>query len=171
MAFETGTIAAAFDDAQAAEQAVADLWAAGFAQDRVDMVSGAQGLTEATPDMRNQAAAADGALVGAVTGASAGAIAGATLVMLIPGLGAVIGGGLLAGILGGAAMGAAGGTFLGPFAALMEEEDAHHYTSEVHAGRIVVLVRAFDRAPEAQEILTRHGGVQRNPLDAPQRIA
>lgn len=165
------TVAAIFDRQEDAEQAVAELWEAGFARDRVDMVSGSQGLTEATPDFTAQKDAANGALTGAITGAGAGAIAGALAFSLIPGLGTVIGGGLLAGILGGAALGAAGGTFVGPFAALLAEEDAHHYAQAVKEGHIVVLVRAFERADEARSILLHHGGRERNPAEAPARIA
>src|SRR5437764_664576 len=108
-----------------AEQAIIDLWRAGFAQDRVDMATRSQGVTDATPRFQVQKDAAEGALAGAVAGAGAGALAGAVAIALVPGLGTVIGGGLLAGLLGGAALGAAGGTFLGPFVALeMSEEDA-----------------------------------------------
>jgi outer membrane lipoprotein SlyB len=153
-----------FDHQPQAEAAVADLWGAGFARDRVDMVTRSQGVTEATPDLTMQKDAADGAVVGAFAGASVGAVAGAVATLLIPGIGIVIGGGLLAGILGGAALGAAGGTFLGPFVALgMDEASAHHYARHLDEGRTVVLVRAYERAAEASAILSRHGGHDRQP--------
>ncbi len=147
-----------FDHQAPAEQAVADLWAAGFARDRIDMVTKGHGQARATTDLTLQNAAADGAATGAMAGATAGAIAGAVAIMLVPGIGTVVGGGLLAGILGGAALGAAGGTFLGPFIALdMSEDAAKHYARQVDEGRTVVLVLAFDRAAEARAILARHG--------------
>jgi hypothetical protein len=153
-----GLVVGVFDHQAPAERAVADLWAAGFARDRIDMVTRSEGQTQATPDFTRQKDAAEGAVAGAVAGATAGAVAGAVAMLLIPGLGTVIGGGLLAGILGGAAFGAAGGTFLGPFVALeMNEEEARHYAREVDEGRIVVLVLAGDRAVEARAILARHG--------------
>jgi len=171
MAYERETVAAVFDRQTDAEQAVAELWEAGFARDRVDMVSKSQGRTEATPNFTEQRDAANGAAVGAVAGASAGAVAGALLFTLVPGLGTVIGGGLLAGILGGAALGAAGGTFAGPFAALLNEDEARHYAQQVQEGRIVVLVHAFDRSDEARAILTRHGGRMREAPEVPARIS
>jgi hypothetical protein len=147
-----------FDHLAPAEQAIEDLWRAGFPRDRIDMATRSQGVTAATPRFEYQKDAADGALTGAVAGASAGAVAGAVAGLLIPGLGAVIGGGLLAGVLGGAALGAAGGTFLGPFIALgVAEDDAQYYAHEVDEGRTVVLVQTPDRADEARAILERHG--------------
>jgi hypothetical protein len=147
-----------FDQPAQAEKAVAALWRAGFAHDRVDMATRSEGVTRGTPRFEIQKDAADGAAVGAVAGASAGAVAGALAALLIPGLGTVIGGGLLAGILGGAALGAAGGTFVGPFVALeMSEEEAHHYSRVIESGRTIVLVQTDDRADEARSILRQHG--------------
>jgi hypothetical protein len=156
-------VVAVFDHQTDAEKAVADLWAAGFARDRIDMVTRSQGQTQASPDLEGQKEAAEGAVAGAMAGLTAGAVAGGVATLLVPGIGTVIGGGLLAGILGGAALGAAGGTFLGPFIALgASEEHARHYARAVEEGRVVVLVLAFERALEARAILARHGG--REPL-------
>jgi hypothetical protein len=153
-----GLVVGVFDHQAPAERAVADLWSAGFARDRVDMVTRSQGETQATPNFTLQKEAADGAVAGALAGATAGAVAGAVATVLLPGVGTVIGGGLLAGLLGGAGLGAAGGTFLGPFVALgASDEEARAYARHVDEGRIVVLVQAFERAPEAQAILARHG--------------
>lgn len=148
-----------FDHQGPAEQAVQELWQAGFARDRVDMVTRSQGVTKGTPDLQRQKDAADGAVTGAVAGVSVGAVAGAVAFMLIPGIGTAIGGGLLATILGGAALGAAGGTFLGPFVALqMDEDEAHYYAHQVDEGRTVVLVQTETRVPEARVILRKYGG-------------
>jgi hypothetical protein len=151
-------VAAVFEHQHDAEQAVADLWKAGFARERVDMVSRSQGVTQATPGFTLDKDAADGAIYGALAGTATGTIAGGLAFLLIPGLGAVIGGGLLAGLLGGAALGAAGGSFLGPFAALAGDEAAPHYNQALEEGRIIVLVHAFDRADEARALLQKHGG-------------
>jgi hypothetical protein len=156
-------VAGVFEHRPQAEQAVVELWKAGFAHDRVDMVT-REGATEATPNLHLQHEAGDGAIAGAIGGAGAGAVAGAVAVMLVPGIGTVLGGGLLAGIIGGAALGAAGGTFLGPFIALeMSEDDAHYYARAVDEGRTVVVVKDPHRAGEAREILRRMGARERQP--------
>jgi hypothetical protein len=151
-----GLVVGVFDHQAPAELAVADLWTAGFARDRIDMVTRSQGQTQGTPDLTRQKDAATGAGPGG--GAVAGAVAGAVLTLLVPGIGTVLGGGLLAGIVGGAALGAAGGTFLGPFVALeIDEETAGHYARHVDEGGALVLVQAGERADEARAILARHG--------------
>jgi hypothetical protein len=147
-----------FEQQAQAEQAVAALWRAGFPHDRIDMATRSEGVTSGTPRFQIQKDAADGAVTGAVAGAGAGLIAGAIAAFLIPGFGTVIGGGLLAGIAGGAAIGAAGGTFIGPFLALeMSEDEAHHYSRVLDAGRTVVIVQTDDRADEARSILCQAG--------------
>lgn len=151
-----------FEHQAQAEEAISDLWRAGFAHDRVDMATRSQGLTEATPKLGLARDAAEGAISGAVAGATIGTVAGLAAFALIPGLGVVIGGGLLAGALGGMALGAAGGTFLGPFIALeMDEADAQYYAHQIDEGRTVVIVQTPDRVAEAQTILSRHGAVER----------
>lgn len=152
-----------FEHRPQAERAVIELWKAGFAHDRVDMVT-RDGATPASPNLHLQNEAGSGAVAGAVAGAGAGAVAGAVAVMLVPGIGTVIGGGLLAGLLGGAALGAAGGTFLGPFVALqMGEDDAHYYAKAVDEGRTVVVVKDPHRGDEARSILRRAGATERHP--------
>jgi hypothetical protein len=151
-----------FDHQRQAEQAIDDLWKAGFAQDRIDMVTRSQGMTRGTSRFTAQKDAAEGAVTGAAVGAGVGAAAGALALMLVPGAGLVLGGGLVAGVLGGAAFGAAGGTFLGPFIALeMEDDDALHYARAVDEGRTIVLILAPGRRAEARAILNRHGGRRR----------
>jgi hypothetical protein len=159
-------VAGVFDDARHAEQAIADLYQAGFALDKIDMVTRSQGETSATSDFGAQKNAADGAITGAATGAGVGALAGAATaaaIMLIPGVGIALGAGLLAGVIGGAAMGATGGSLIGPFIALeMSEEDAHYYARAVtEEGRTFVLVQTPNQQAEARVILTRHGGRDR----------
>jgi hypothetical protein len=155
-------VAGVFGRQAQAEQAIQDLWKAGFAQDRIDMATRSEGVTTGTSQFTPQKDAAEGAVTGAVTGAGVGAAAGAVAMLLIPGIGLVLGGGLLAGILGGAALGAAGGTFLGPFVALkMDEDEARYYSKAVDEGRTVVLVQTHDRQAEARAILDRHGAHSR----------
>jgi hypothetical protein len=155
-----------FEQPADAEKAVAGLWQAGFAHDRVDMVTRDQGKGPGTPRLEIQKDAGQGAAVGAAVGAGAGAAAGALTALLVPGLGTVLGGGLLLAALGGAALGAAGGPFLGPFIALeMSEEDAHHYSRQVKQGRTVILVHTADRQEEARTILRSHGGAERGSPD------
>ncbi len=159
-------VVAVFDDVRRAEQAVADLYKAGYALDKIDMVTRSQGETTATPDFAAQKNAAEGALSGAATGAGIGALAGAATaaaIMMIPGVGIALGAGLLAGVIGGAAMGATGGSLIGPFVALeMSEEDATYYTRAVKdEGRTIVLVQTPTSQAEARAILARHGGRER----------
>jgi hypothetical protein len=159
-------VVAVFDDARHAEQAIADLYQAGFALDKIDMVTRSQGETSGTPNFAAQKEAADGAITGAATGAGVGALAGmatAAAIMMIPGVGIVLGAGLLMGAVGGAALGATGGSLIGPFIALeMSEEDAHYYARAVKdEGRTVVLVQTPNRQADARAILSRHGGRDR----------
>lgn len=154
-----------FDHLPQAEQAIQDLWQAGFAHDRIDMVTRSQGVTHGTPRFERDKEAAEGAMTGAMAGAATGIVAGALAAVLVPGIGTILGGGLLAGVIGGiggGALGAAGGTFLGPFVALsMAPDEAHYYAKEIDEGRTVVIVQTEDRAAEARAILQRHGARDR----------
>jgi hypothetical protein len=153
-----------FEHRPQAEQAITELWKAGFAHDRIDMVT-RDGETAATPNLHLQTDAGNSAVTGAVGGAGAGALVGALAVTLLPGVGTVLGGGLLAGLIGGALLGAAGGAFVGPFLALeMNEDDAHYYAHHVDEGRTVVIVKTPDRIEEARSILQRAGAHERQPV-------
>lgn len=144
-----------FEQEAQAEQAVAALWRAGFAPDRIDVANRRIGIVQGTPRLQFQEDAAEGATAGAVAGATAGAVAGAIAGSLMPGVGTVLGG------IGGAALGAAGGTFLGPFVAMdISKEDATHYSHAVDQGRTLVIVRQFGRCDEARDILRDHGGFE-----------
>jgi hypothetical protein len=126
------------------------------------MVTRDQGKGPGTPRLAIQQDAGEGAWKGAAIGAGAGAAAGLITGLLLPGIGTVLGGGLLVAVIGGAALGAAGGSFLGPFLALeMSEEDAHHYSRQVEAGRTLVLVHTVDRQEEARALLRASGGIER----------
>src|SRR5262249_50791852 len=128
-----------FDHLPDAEKAIQELWQAGFAQDRIDMITRSAGRISATPRYHWNKEAAYGALAGAAAGATVGVVAGALATIIVPGLGAVLGGGLILSAIGGAAVGAAGGTFLGPFIALgMSSDEAHYYATEIDEGSTVV---------------------------------
>ena len=158
-------VAGVFDDVRQAEEAIADLYKAGFPIDRIDLVTRSQGETEGTPDFALQKNAADGTVAGAATGAAVGALTAAAIATLaVPGFGVVLGTGLLASMIGGAALlGAAGGSLVGTFLALeMSEDDAGYYARAVEKeGRTVVLVQTPDRRDEARALLARHGAHQR----------
>ncbi len=158
-------VAGVFDDVRQAEQAIADLYRAGFSIDKIDMVTRSQGETEGTPDFALQKNAADGTVTGAAAGAAVGALAAAAIATLaIPGFGLVLGSGLLASFIGGGVLlGAFGGSLVGTFTALeMSEDDAHYYARAVEReGRTVVLVQTPDRRDAARAILDRHGAHQR----------
>ncbi|HZV06681.1 MAG TPA: hypothetical protein VE999_16490 [Gemmataceae bacterium] len=144
-----------FEQEAQAEQAVSELWRAGFAPDRIDMANRRLGVVRGTPRVQFQKDAEEGAAAGAVAGAATGAVAGAVAGSLIPGVGTVVGG------IGGAALGAAGGTFLGPFVAMdISEEDATRYSNAINDGRTLVIVRQIGRTDEARQILRSHGGCE-----------
>ena len=144
-----------FEQEAQAEQAVAALWRAGFAPDRIDMANRRMGVVPGTPRLQFQHDAAEGATTGAVAGAGAGAVAGAVAGSILPGVGTVLGG------IGGAALGAAGGAFVGPFLAMdIAEDDANHYSDAIDQGRTLVIVRQIGRAEEARQIIREHGGFQ-----------
>jgi hypothetical protein len=169
MLTKSDIVAGVFDDARRAERAIADLYKAGFAIDRIDMVTRSQGETEGTPDFALQKNAADGTATGAAAGAGLGALAGALATLVIPGVGVALSAGLLAAVVGGAALlGAAGGSLVGTFVALeMSEADARFYARAVQEeGRTVVLVQTPDRKDDARAILMRHGARQRATQEA-----
>ena len=145
-----------FEQEAQAEHAVAALWKAGFAPDRIDMANRRMGVVPGTPRLQFQKDAADGATTGAVAGAGAGAVAGAVAgSVIMPGVGTILGG------IGGAALGAAGGAFLGPFLAMdIAEDDAHHYSNAIDQGRTLVMVRQIGRSDEARNILRENGGFE-----------
>ena len=78
-----------FEQDVQAEQAVSDLWKAGFAPDRIDMANRRMGVVPGTPRLQFQKDAAEGATTGAVAGAATGAVAGAVAGSLLPGIGTV----------------------------------------------------------------------------------
>jgi hypothetical protein len=100
-----------------------------------------------------------GAATGAVAGGATGTLLGIAVASgLMTGIGPVIAGGLLGGLLTSAAVGAATGGVLGALVGLgVPEEEATFYKEEFDAGRVLVTVRAGDRASDASEVLRRFG--------------
>jgi hypothetical protein len=137
-----------FPDRRRAEHFVAELKRAGFGDDQI-------GVLAREPESAD-APAADGAVAGALTGGTLGLLAGAAVTAgLIPGVGPVLAGGLLASLVGGAA-GATAGGLVGALIGLgFSEDQAHHYQSELAAGRVLVAVQGDGRLGEAVGILRR----------------
>jgi len=153
-----------FETRARADQAVADLKAAGFADGDIGMVyRNAEGETVKT-GAADDTYAGEGAAIGAAAGAAGGAAVG--LGILTGGI-PVIGPVLAVGTLGTILLNAAGGAAIAGIAGALigwgiPEEDASFYEEEVKAGRVMVTVEGGDRAAEARSILHRHGGFDRS---------
>jgi len=152
-----------FESKARADQAVADLRAAGFAEDKIGMVHrDADGKTVKS-GAADETYAEEGAVAGAVAGAAGGALVGAGILAgVIPVIGPVLALGTLGTVLVNAAGGAA---LIGLTGALVgwgiPEEDAEFYEKEVQSGRYLVTVDANGRALEARDILHRRSGFDR----------
>jgi uncharacterized protein (TIGR02271 family) len=152
-----------FETKARADQAIEDLKAAGFDDDKIGMVyRGADGETVKT-GAADDTYAEEGAVAGAVAGAAGGALVGAGIIAgVIPVIGPVLALGTLGTVLVNAAGGAA---LVGLTGALIgwgiPEEDAEYYENEVKMGRYLVTVEANGRAIEAREALHRRGGYDR----------
>ena len=154
---------AVFETHARADQAVADLRAAGFDDSKIGMVyQDAEGKTVKT-GAADDTYAEEGAVAGAVAGAAGGALVGAGIIAgVIPVIGPVLALGTLGTVLVNAAGGAA---LIGITGALVgwgiPEEDAEFYEQEVQNGRYLVTVEANGRALEARVILHRRSGFDR----------
>jgi uncharacterized protein (TIGR02271 family) len=156
-------VAGVFETKARAEQAVADLKAAGFDDDKIGMVyRNADGET-VKEGAADDTYAGEGAGIGAAAGAIGGAAAGAAIVagMITP-----IGPVLALGTLGTILVNAAGGAAIAGLAGALigwgiPEEDAEFYENEVKGGRYLVTVEANGREAEARGILHRTGGFDR----------
>jgi len=157
-----------FESKARADQAVADLKAAGFDDSEVGMVyRDAEGKTVKS-GAADETYAEEGAVAGAVAGAAGGALVGAGILAgVIPVVGPVLALGTLGTILvnaaGGAALTGIAGALIGWG---IPEEDAEFYENEVKAGRYLVTVDTKDRGLEARSIMHRHSGFDRTSWDA-----
>ncbi len=153
-----------FETKARADQAIEDLRAAGFDEDKIGMVyRDAEGKTVKT-GAADDTYAEEGAVAGAVAGAAGGALVGAGIIAgVIPVIGPILALGTLGTVLVNAAGGAA---LVGLTGALIgwgiPEEDAEFYENEVKLGRYLVTVEANGRALEAREALHRRGGYDRS---------
>lgn len=165
------TVVGVFEHRYQAERAVEHLRRAGFNEDDIGFASreGSWTKTEdhlAAADSGAAQDAGSGAVTGMLTGGIVGGLLAAGASLLIPGVGPIIGGGILAATLAGAATGAAAGGLIGALTGLgVSEDDARIYEEHVKSGRLLVTVQAGDRAGQAEEILTRAGAHQRDPLE------
>jgi len=157
------TVIGVFETHARAEQAVANLKAAGFEDSKIGMVyRDAEGNVVKT-GAADETYADEGAVAGAVAGAAGGAAIGAGILAgVIPVIGPVLALGTLGTILVNAAGGAA---LIGLAGALIgwgiPEEDATFYEGEVQSGRYLVVVDAGNQEAEARTILHSRGGYDR----------
>ena len=152
-----------FESKESADQAVADLRAAGFDDAKIGMIyREADGKTVRT-GAAQETRVEEGAVTGAVAGVAGGALLGAGMLAgIIPVVGPVLALGTLGTILvnaaGGAAVAGLAGALVGRG---IPEEDADFYEQEVQNGRYLVTVEASGRALEAREILYQRSGFDR----------
>jgi hypothetical protein len=164
------TLIAAFEDRNAAEEAVDELEQSRFSADQVGMairgtdteqrgmISDAQG----TKDI-------PGAAAGMMTGAGLGAILGAAAAFLVPGVGPIMAAGIFSMALGGAIAGTAVGGIFGALTGLgVSEHEAKYYEQAFNSGHAIVAVKAGNRSDVAASILRKHGGYDlQNRTDNP----
>jgi hypothetical protein len=157
------TIVRVFHNRADAERAITALRAAGYRDDQIGLVGkDARGKT-VRKSGDEETNVEEGAAVGAGLGALGGAAVGAGIAAgVIPVIGPVLALGTLGTILVNAAGGAAA---LGITGALVgwgiPEDDAKFYENEVQSGRFVVTVEC-GQGDDARDILSRHGGFDRN---------
>jgi hypothetical protein len=162
------TTVGVFDTRAAAEQAVADLRAAGYRDDQIGLVARDDRGTVTRVDSGGNTYAGEGGAIGVAAGTAGGALVGAGVMAgVIPVVGPVLAIGTLGTILlnavGGAAIGGLAGSLVGLG---IPEEDAAFYQDEVKAGRYVVTVDC-GYGDDARDVISRHGGYNRMPNRAP----
>jgi hypothetical protein len=162
MTKECRTQVGVFATRREAEEAIADLRAAGYKESQIGLVArNAEGNVVRT-DASGGTRAEEGALAGAVAGASVGGLVGLGVAAgVIPVVGPVLAVGTLGTILLNAAGGAALAGIAGALIGLgIPEEDARFYEDEVKAGKHLVTVEC-GYGQDARDIVTRHGGYDR----------
>jgi hypothetical protein len=164
MANARTTVIAVFEDRRQAQQAVDELFQAGFREDQIGVIAHDPGTAETEPGETrftetHGTRAGEGALTGAVAGAGIGGLWAVGIVAgVLPGIGPAIAGGVLASILASAAGGAAAGGLVGALVGMgIPEEEARYYESEFRAGRTIVTVQPDGRYDEAFGICERYG--------------
>ncbi len=158
------TVAGLFADRSHAQQAIADLKAAGFEEEHIGVAMrdrNEQGMLAEDSGVHGTHAGS-GAATGGVVGGVLGLLVGIGA-LAIPGIGPVITAGVLAHAIGagaaGVAIGAVGGGVVGALIGLgIPEHEAKHFETGFNAGGALVTVTAGPRASEAIEIMERDGG-------------
>lgn len=151
-----------FDRLRLAQQAAAELRAAGFGANQLGIVARNFEVTQLPADhTEHENLAEQGLLRGLLAGAGAGGLwAAGIAVELLPGIGEVVVGGVLATIAAGAVVGGTAGGMVGSLLwGGVPEDEAERYTQEIHAGKIIVTVHTDDRFEEACRILRENGAL------------
>ncbi len=149
----TTTVTATFKTYNAAEQALLELEAMGFAQDNISVVV-ADNSSGHSFNLETESKAPEGATTGGVAGGLLGGIAAAlasTGAIAIPGANLLVAGWLIS-ALAGAGAGALTGGLLGALVgAGIPEHEAKHYENEIKNGAVLVAVEAEDKDKEAAD--------------------
>src|SRR5438067_12046031 len=150
------TVVGVFADAARARQAVTELRRRGVGDDAIGVAAREGEVTPFAPHGSHWGA---GAATGAAAGGATGTLLGVAVAAgLIPGVGPVVAGGLLAGLLASAAAGGTAGGVIGALIGLgVPEAEAAYYHDESTAGRVLLTVRAGDRAGEVANVLRSYG--------------
>jgi hypothetical protein len=153
------TVVGIFETHARAQQAVADLKAAGFTDDQISMAARDQ-ATSPSGHVIGDDFSAEGTATGIAAGAGLGALWGLGVVAgVMPVLGPAVAAGSLAAILSSAAAGAAVAGLAGALVGMgIPKEEAEYYQREFEAGRVVIAIAAHGREPEARLIIQRNGG-------------
>jgi len=152
----TTTIVAHFQDADQAQDALADLERQGFTADQVSYVAH-DGSGRFADRLRGKNLFGSRAATGAVVGGGAGTLLGFAA-LAVPGIGPLIAAGPIAAALTGAGVGAATGSLLGALSDLgLPEAEARRYSQVVEQGGCLVAVRVNeDTTSRAIEVLHQH---------------
>jgi hypothetical protein len=145
----------AFVSRDQAQKAIDELQRAGFKPEQIGVAVREEGVAEGHPARSDLGTKVEeGAAAGAATGGALGALTGAVVTGLIPGIGPVVAMGILTAVLGATTLGAAAGGLIGALLGMgVAEAEAEYYDREFTSGRVIVAVRAGDRALAAAEIL------------------
>src|SRR2546423_1051963 len=155
----TETVVGVFVNQIDAEQAIQDLFDAGFGRENIGFVARNTGRMAIDTEAPATAGAMTGVAVGAIGGAAIGT---GIAVGVIPVIGPILAIGALGTVLLNAAGGAAALGITGALAGWgIAEDEAKFYESEVQKGKFLVTVEASHRLSEAQAILRRQGAKAR----------